>query len=90
MEILKAREGEDLYLTNLAQLREEASRLKGIKLDTERLRLVRLDQPALQSLNPIKPKKALILALGLVLGAMLGIFVALVRSLMNRDCAYSM
>lgn len=90
VEILKAREGEDLYLTNLAQLREEASRLKGIKLDTERLRLVRLDQPALQSLNPIKPKKALILALGLVLGAMLGIFVALVRSLMNRDCAYSM
>lgn len=90
VEILKAREGEDLYLTNLAQLREEASRLKGIKLDTERLRLVRLDQPALQSLNPIKPKKALILALGLVLGAMLGIFVALVRSLMNRDRAYSM
>lgn len=90
VEILKAREGEDLYLTNLAQLREEASRLKGIKLDTERLRLVRLDQPALQSLNPIKPKKVLILALGLVLGAMLGIFVALVRSLMNRDRAYSM
>lgn len=90
VEILKAREGEDLYLTNLAQLREEASRLKGIKLDTERLRLVRLDQPALQSLNPIKPKKALILALGLVLGAMLGIFVALVRSLMNRDRAYPM
>lgn len=90
VEILKAREGEDLYLTNLAQLREEASRLKGIKLDTERLRLVRLDQPALQSLNPIKPKKALILALGLVLGAMLGVFVALVRSLMNRDRAYSM
>ncbi len=90
VEILKAREGEDLYLTNLAQLREEASRLKGIKLDTERLRLVRLDQPALQSLNPIKPKKVLILALGLVLGAMLGVFVALVRSLMNRDRAYSM
>jgi len=89
VEILKAREGEDLYLTNLAQLREEASRLKGIKLDTERLRLVRLDQPALQSLDPVKPKKTLILALGLVLGAMLGIFVALVRGLMNRDTAHS-
>lgn len=90
VEILKAREGEDLYLTNLAQLREEASRLKGIKLDTERLRLVRLDQPALQSTNPIKPKKPLILALGLVLGAMLGVFVALVRSLMNRESAQVM
>lgn len=90
VEILKAREGEDLYLTNLAQLREEASRLKGIKLDTERLRLVRLDQPALQSTNPIKPKKTLVLALGLVLGAMLGVFVALVRSLMNRESAQVM
>lgn len=89
VEILKAREGEDLYLTNLAQLREEASRLKGIKLDTERLRLVRLDQPALQSLDPVKPKKTLIFALGLILGGMLGIFVALIRGLMNRDTAHS-
>lgn len=85
VEILKEREGEDLYLTNLAELREEAARLKGIKLDTERLRLVRLDQPALQSLNPIKPKKAMILALGIVLGGMLGVFVALVRSLVARN-----
>lgn len=84
VEILKGRESEDLYLTNLAQLREEAARLKGIKLDTERLLLVRLDQPALDSSKPIKPKKAMILALGLVLGGMLGIFVALVRSLASR------
>lgn len=85
VEILKEREGEDLYLANLAQLREEAARLKGIKLDTERLRLVRLDQPALESLKPVKPKKAMILALGLVLGGMLGVFIALVRSLMARS-----
>lgn len=85
VEILKEREGEDVYLQNLAALREEAARLKGIKLDTERLRLVRLDQPALQPLSPIKPKKAMILALGLVLGGMLGVFVALVRSLMTRN-----
>src|SRR5690606_40037656 len=57
-----------LYLADLAKLREEAARLKGIKLDTERLRLVRLDQLALQSLSPVKPKKPMIIALGLVLG----------------------
>jgi len=85
VEILQERDQEDLYLTDLAQLREEAARLKGIKLDTERLRLVRLDQLALQSLNPIKPKKAMIIALGLVLGGMLGVFIALVRSLMVRS-----
>lgn len=85
VEILQQREEEDLYLADLAILREEAARLKGVKLDTERLRLVRLDQPALQSLSPIKPKKAMIIALGLILGGMLGIFVALVRSLMARS-----
>jgi len=84
VEILREREGEDLYLSNLAELREEAARLKGIKLDTDRLRLVRLDQPALDSSKPIKPRKALILALGFVLGGMLGVFAALVRSLANR------
>ena len=84
VEILRSREGEDLYLSNLAELREEAARLKGIKLDTDRLRIVRLDQPALESSNPVKPKKAMILALGLVLGGMIGVFVALVRSLVNR------
>ncbi|WP_312484562.1 Wzz/FepE/Etk N-terminal domain-containing protein [Stutzerimonas nitrititolerans] len=85
VEILQERDQEDLYLTDLAQLREEAARLKGIKLDTERLRLVRLDQLALQSLNPVKPKKAMIIALGLVLGGMLGVFIALIRSLMVRS-----
>jgi LPS O-antigen subunit length determinant protein (WzzB/FepE family) len=84
VEILRGREGEDLYLTNLAELREEAARLKGIKLDTDRLRLVRLDQPALDSSKPIKPKKGMIIALGFVLGGMLGVFVALVRGLVNR------
>lgn len=84
VEILQRREGEDLYLTNLAELREEAARLKGIKLDTERLSLVRLDQPALEPSRPIKPKRAMIIALGIVLGGMLGVFIALIRSLTGR------
>lgn len=87
VEILENREEEDLYLADLAKLREEAARLKGIKLDTERLRLVRLDQLALQSLSPVKPKKPMIIALGLVLGGMLGAFIALIRSLMVRSAA---
>ena len=85
VEILESREEEDLYLFDLASMSEEAARLKAIKLDTERLRLVRLDQLALQSLDPVKPRKAMIIALGLVLGAMLGVFVALLRSLMARS-----
>lgn len=82
VEILEARKGKDLYLNNLASLREEGARLNGIKLDVERLRLVRVDQLALDTSQPIRPKRLMIIALGLVLGTMLGMFVALVHSLM--------
>jgi LPS O-antigen subunit length determinant protein (WzzB/FepE family) len=84
VEILRARDGEDRYLQELAKLREEAAWLHGIKLDTSTLRLVRIDQPAQQPLAPVKPRKALILALGVVLGGMLGVFMALIRVLALR------
>jgi LPS O-antigen subunit length determinant protein (WzzB/FepE family) len=44
---------------------------------------VRLDQQALEPLSTVKPKKALIIALGAVGGLMLGVFVALLRNLLR-------
>ena len=83
VEILETRQNEDLYLRDLAEWRQEAAQLKGIKFDTSTLQLVRLDQQALDPLAPIKPKKALIIALGGVAGLMLGIFAALLRNLLR-------
>lgn len=80
VEVLKQRENEDLYLDELAAWREEAARLNGINFDASTLQMARLDQPAQQPLKRLKPKRALILALGLVLGGMLGVFVALIRN----------
>ena len=60
-------------------MREEAARLKSIQPNLEQLNLVRIDKPAIKPLNPVKPKKMLIVAIGLVLGGMLGVFVALIR-----------
>jgi len=81
IEVLKGRENQDLFLANLAKLRQEGARLKGIDLDLSALRLVSIDQTAETPLKPIKPKKFLIIALGIVLGGMLGIFAALLRSM---------
>ncbi|WP_273537881.1 Wzz/FepE/Etk N-terminal domain-containing protein [Pseudomonas sp.] len=81
VEVLKQRENEDLYLDELAVWSEEAARLDGINFDASTLQLARLDQPAQQPLNRLKPKRTLILALGAVLGGMLGVFIALVRNL---------
>lgn len=83
VEILEKRQNEDLYLKDLAEWRQEAAQLKGINFDASALKLVRLDQHALEPLAPVKPKKALIIALGGVVGLMLGVFAALLRNLLR-------
>lgn len=85
VELLKQRQDEDLYLKDLALWREEAARLKGIKFDASGLQLVRVDQMALEPLSRVKPKRALVMALGMVIGGMLGLFVALLRNLLRRS-----
>jgi len=84
IEVLNKRENEDLFLKDLASWREEAAHLRNLNVDVSTLKLVTVDQLAMQPLKPIKPKKALILALGLVLGGMLGLFVALLRNMLRR------
>lgn len=79
IEVLQSRENEDLFLKDLAGWREEAARLRSLQFDAGSLKLVSIDQRAVEPRQPIKPKKALIVALALVMGGMLGVFVALVR-----------
>ncbi len=81
VEVLEKRDNEDLYLKDLAEWRQEAAQLKGIKFDSSQLRLVRLDQQALAPLSAVKPKKALVIVLGLGVGLMLGVFVALLHNI---------
>lgn len=81
IEVLSSRENEDLFLKDLAAWREEAARLRGLHFDTESLKLVSIDQAAVEPSRQIKPKKAMIVALALVLGGMLGLLIALLRSL---------
>ncbi|MCW3150382.1 Wzz/FepE/Etk N-terminal domain-containing protein [Stutzerimonas stutzeri] len=53
----------------------------GVTEDVEPSALYRLEQPATTPLVPIKPRPVLIISLGFVLGAMFGVFAALVRHL---------
>ncbi len=84
IEVLESREREDLFLKGLAAWREEAARLRGISVDASDLNLVTVDQRAIEPMQPVKPKAAMIVVLALLLGAMLAIFVALIRSLATR------
>ena len=84
IEVLKTRENEDLFLAELADNRKEISRLKNLKVNMDNLKLVRIDQTAIEPVSPIKPNKKLIVAIGIVLGGMLGVFAALIRSMIRK------
>ena len=87
VEVLNKRENEDLFLKKLAVWREEAAHLRSLNIDVSGLKLAAIDQPATQPIKPVKPKKLLILALGVVLGGMLGLFVALLRNMLRTKPA---
>lgn len=84
IEVLNARENEDLFLAELAENRKETFRLNNLRINMDKLNLVRIDQTAIEPISPIKPNKKLIVAVGVVLGGMLGVFAALIRSVTRK------
>ncbi|MFG3502823.1 LPS O-antigen chain length determinant protein WzzB [Pseudomonas sp. NPDC047963] len=85
MEVLEARQSDDPFIQELRSSQEQLSFLKTIEVQPENVSVFTLDNAAEIPETPIKPRKTLIVALGLVLGGMLGIFIALVRVMMRRD-----
>lgn len=79
IESLKARQNEQAFLEGIETLRVERARLKAINTDMSQLRLVNVDQLAVAPSKPIKPRKALIVAVAFVLGLLLGAATALLR-----------
>ena len=92
VEVMKRRGNEDIFLQDVEPLRAEVARLRGLNIDMSALKLVTIDRRAQEPLSPVKPKKALVVALSLVGGLLLGIFIALARHLVlthRKTVAYS-
>ncbi len=66
-------------LASVSRLYNKQQRLKNLDTTLTNLKVVTIDEPATVPFSPIKPKKALIIALGVVLGGMLGVFIALIQ-----------
>ena len=64
-------------------MRAEAYRLGNLNTDMSNLGLVSVDRKAQTPFDPIKPKKVLIVALGLIMGLMLGLIIVTFRCFMN-------
>lgn len=76
---LKSRVKDDAFITELPDLLKSQALLNSINVKPERFLVARVDSAALAPDTPIKPKKALILILGIILGGVLGVFLTLVR-----------
>ena len=83
---LKNRKQSKLFIPGLAGLLLQQAVLTSLSVDQAKIQPVQIDLAAQITEKPIKPKKVLIVAISLILGAMLGIFSALIRSvLVNRS-----
>lgn len=80
IETLTQRESEDPFIEKLRELQRYANYLSSFNLEPEAFRVVGIDQQAFAPDEPIQPKKALIIIISVILGAMLGAFIALIRS----------
>jgi len=84
VEMLAKRSNEDLFLKNIEPLRAEVVRLGNLRTDMSHLGLVNIDRKAQTPISPIKPKKAIIVILGLFLGGLLGMGIATARYFQGR------
>lgn len=79
VEVLNQRKNEDLFLSGVQPLRAEEVRLRNLNVDMSGLTLVTIDKKAIDPLGPVKPKKMLLIIIGIVFGLMLGLVAAVVR-----------
>ncbi|WP_096375099.1 LPS O-antigen chain length determinant protein WzzB [Pseudomonas chlororaphis] len=84
IENLEQRESDDPFSTDLRKLQSNYSFYKELELNRPDISVYRQDGVALHPDSPIKPKRTLIVVLGLMLGLMVGVGVALVFYLLDK------
>ncbi|WP_448197302.1 Wzz/FepE/Etk N-terminal domain-containing protein [Pseudomonas putida] len=79
VEAIKSRADEGAFLEGIEALRVERSRLQALDTRLQGLQLVTVDQRAVASSKPVKPRKALIVLFALIGGLFVGAVIALAR-----------
>lgn len=81
---LEERESNDPFIENLRDLQIKAGFYHGLNVNPEDVALYRQDGNVEEPDRPIKPKKALLLLLGVLGGGVLGVVVAIARYVVRR------
>lgn len=84
IEQIRKRENDDAYINELPDLIKKEALLKGIAVDQQHLSVARIDAVAQAPEDPIKPRKTLISALGLIVGFTLSIMFVLTRLMLKK------
>lgn len=79
LKALEQRTNDDPFIPELPDLLKKKALLKSINVDSSKLSVATIDREASPPSVPIKPKTSLIIFLGISLGGVLGIFIAIVR-----------
>jgi len=81
---MRTRKSDDPFIFNLRDLQEKLAKLDSIHIDPSKISAVQIDQAAEVPDRRIKPKRKLIVMLGLLGGLMLGIFAAFFAEFMDK------
>ena len=81
---LEKRSSDEPFIAGFRELNIRLELLQNYTLDDSTVKVVELDEAAEVPATPIKPNKKLIVAVGIVLGGMLGLFTALIRSMIRK------
>lgn len=82
---LESRASDDAFISDLRSLQMRYSFYRKLDIDPESISVYRQDGSVEVPQSPIKPRKALILLLGIIAGGMLGGFMALIRFAVIRS-----
>lgn len=85
LDVLQNRKNDDPFITGLRDLENQLDFLAKVSVSPDGVAVFTLDSAAEISETPIKPKKLLILVLGVILGGMLGVFFALIRVVLIKN-----
>lgn len=84
LKALAERKSDDPFIEELRDLRVQLAFLKGIDVDPENVAVFTLDRAAEVPQTPTNPRKIFFLAAGILIGAILGVFMALIRGLVRK------
>ena len=84
LEKLKSRVNDDPFIPELRKLELEELKLRSLALDASQASSVSIDQFAYPANAPVKPRRDLILTLGVILGLMLGVLAAFFANFIEK------